>query len=40
MKATKLDINLKVNKNLRGVSIGDEITDKTSPLLKNIVIFN
>ena len=36
----KLDnINLKVNKNLRGIYIGDEITDKVRPLLKKYCNF-
>ena len=33
------DINLKVNKNLRGIYIGDEITDKVRPLLKKYCNF-
>ena len=33
------DINLKVNKSLRGSSVGDEITDKISPLLKTYCNF-
>ena len=33
------NINFKVNKNLRGIYIGDEITDKVRPLLKKYCNF-